>query len=184
MGLSVINVEIIRLVEAGCKYIQIDEPLFARKPQEAIDYGISNLEKCFKNIETSNVEKITHICCGYPDKLDAVNYPKAPLSSYHQIAKLLDNSIIDTVSIEDAHRYNDLILLENFKKTKIILGLIKIASSMEETIDEIQTRIKKALNHIDLNRLIAAPDCGLGHLPRNLAKKKLKTMVEAVKKIN
>ena len=68
------------------------------------------------------------------------------------------------------------------KKTKIILGLIKIASSIEETIDEIQIRIEKALNHIDLNRLIAAPDCGLGHLPRNLAKKKLKTMVEAVKK--
>ena len=179
---NVINVEIKRLVAAGCKYIQVDEPLFARKPQEAIDYGIFNLEKCFKNIETSDTEKITHICCGYPDKLDAVNYPKAPLNSYHQIAKLLDNSIIDTISIEDAHRYNDLNLLESFKKTKIILGLIKIASSIEETIDEIQIRIEKALNHIDLNRLIAAPDCGLGHLPRNLAKKKLKTMVEAVKK--
>jgi len=177
-----INVEIKRLVAAGCKYIQVDEPLFARKPQEAIDYGIENLAKCFDGIENSGVEKITHICCGYPDKLDAVNYPKAPLNSYHKIAKQLDGSIIDTVSIEDAHRYNDLNLLESFKKTKIILGLIKIASSVEETIDEIQIRIEKALNHIDLNRLIAAPDCGLGHLPRNLAKKKLKTMVEAVKK--
>jgi len=177
-----INVEIKRLVKAGCKYIQVDEPLFARKPQEAIDYGIYNLEKCFEGIENSNVEKITHICCGYPDKLDAVHYPKAPLNSYHKIAKLLDNSIIDTVSIEDAHRYNDLNLLEKFKKTKIILGLIKIASSVEETINEIQIRIDEALNHIEPNRLIAAPDCGLGHLHRNLAKKKLKTMVEAVKK--
>ena len=114
--------------------------------------------------------------------MDAVNYPKAPLSSYHQISKLLDDSILDTISIEDAHRYNDLSLLESYKKTKIILGLIKIASSVEETIDEIQIRIEKALNHIDVNRLIAAPDCGLGHLPRNLARKKLKTMVEAVKK--
>ena len=35
-----INVEIKRLVEVGCKYIQVDEPLFARKPQEAINYGI------------------------------------------------------------------------------------------------------------------------------------------------
>ena len=41
--------------------------------------------------------------------------------------------------------------------------------------------VKKALNHIDANRLIAAPDCGLGHLPRILVKKKLKIMVEAVK---
>ena len=60
--------------------------------------------------------------------------------------------------------------------------MVKIASSIEETIDEMQMRIEEALNHIDLNRLIVAPDCGLGHLPRNLAKKKLKTMVEAVKK--
>ena len=28
-----INVEIKRLVNAGCKYIQVDEPLFARKPK-------------------------------------------------------------------------------------------------------------------------------------------------------
>ena len=32
-----INVEIKRLAAAGCKYIQVDEPLFARKSQEAID---------------------------------------------------------------------------------------------------------------------------------------------------
>ena len=37
-----INVEIKRLVVAGCKYIQVDEPLFARKPKEAIEYGIAD----------------------------------------------------------------------------------------------------------------------------------------------
>jgi len=172
--------ELNRLVDAGCKYIQIDEPLFARKPKEAIEYGVENLEKCFDGISNTDVEKITHICCGYPDKLDAVDYPKAPLDSYHQIAELLDKSIIDSISIEDAHRYNDLSLLEKFKQSKIIFGLIKIASSEEETISEIQKRVKDVLEHIDRERLIAAPDCGLGHLPRNLAMKKLKTMVEAL----
>ena len=39
----------------------------------------------------------------------------------------------------------------------------------------------EAINYIDQSRLIAAPDCGLGHLPRNLAMKKLKIMVQAVK---
>ena len=86
--------QIKNLVKAGCKFIQVDEPLFARKPKEAIEYGIKNLEKCFEDISNPDVEKITHICCGYPDKLDAINYPKAPLDSYHQIAELLDNSII------------------------------------------------------------------------------------------
>ena len=178
-----INIEIKRLVEAGCKYIQVDEPLFARKPENALTFGIKNLEKCFDGITSTDVEKITHICCGYPDKLDAVNYPKAPLDSYKKISKQIDKSIIDTVSLEDAHRYNDNELFDSFKKTKLIIGLIKIASSQEETEEEIIKRIKSISNHIDIDRIIAAPDCGLGHLPKQLAKRKLKTMVRAVKNI-
>ena len=179
---EVINVEIKRLQKAGCKYIQVDEPLFARKPQQAIDFGIDNLAKCFEGLENTEIEKITHICCGYPDKLDVINYPKAPLDSYKKIAKALDASLIDSVSIEDAHRYNDLELLRNFTKTKVIFGLIKIASSQIETKEEIENRILDALNYIDKQQLIAAPDCGLGHLPRQLAIEKLKIMVDVAKK--
>ena len=129
----------------------------------------------------NDVEKIVHICCGYPDKLDAINYPKAPLESYFSISNQLDESVIDVVSIEDAHRNNDLSLLELYKNTKIIIGLIKIADSNIENIEEIDNRIKSALNHIDKERLIAAPDCGLGHLPRNLAISKLMNLVKAAK---
>jgi 5-methyltetrahydropteroyltriglutamate--homocysteine methyltransferase len=179
-----INIEIKRLVDAGCKYIQVDEPLFARKPENALAFGIENLEKCFEGINQNDVEKITHICCGYPDKLDAVDYPKAPLDSYKKIAKCLDNSIIDSVSIEDAHHYNDLTLLKDYKQTKVIFGLIKIASSKIETVEEIEGRIVEALKNISKDQLIAAPDCGLGHLSRYLAIKKLKIMSQAVKKFN
>jgi len=175
-----INAEIKRLEKVGCKFIQVDEPLFARKPHEALSYGIENLERCFDGLENQDLEKITHICCGYPDKLDAINYPKASTDSYLMISNQLDKSIIDTISIEDAHRYNDLNLLSNFKETKIILGLIKIASSIEETEDEIINRLKNVSKYIDLKNIIAAPDCGLGHLPKKLAKKKLKTMVNAI----
>ena len=177
-----INTEIKRLVDAGCKYIQVDEPLFARKPDNALAFGIKNLEKCFEGINQSNVEKITHICCGYPDKIDAENYPKAPLDSYKKIAKALDSSKIDSVSLEDAHRYNDLSLLKNYKNTKIIFGVIKIASSKIEKVEEIENRMKETLKFISKEQLIAAPDCGLGHLNRELAIKKLKIMSLAAKK--
>ena len=177
-----INTEIKRLVDAGCKYIQVDEPLFARKPENALAFGIENLEKCFEGINQNDVEKITHICCGYPDKLDVVDYPKAPLDSYKKIAQSLDNSIIDSVSIEDAHRYNDLTLLKDYKHTKIIFGLIKIASSKIETVEEIESRIHEVLKFISKEQLIAAPDCGLGHLSRELAMEKLKIMSLATKK--
>ena len=54
-----------------------------------------------------------------------------------------------------------------------------MARQMNESID--MGRIKKALDHIDIKRLLAAPDCGLGHLPRNIAIKKLKNLVAAAK---
>ena len=177
-----INVEVKRLVDAGCKYIQIDEPLFARKPKEALEYGIKNLEKCFEGIDGSKTERIMHMCCGYPDKIDAIDYPKAPLETYKKISKKLDNSIIDVISIEDAHRYNDEDLFKNFLNTKLILGVIKIASSKIETEDEIEDRIKNILKYIDKERLIIAPDCGLGYLSRELAKKKLSVMTNVAKK--
>ena len=114
------------------------------------------------------------MCCGYPDKLDAINYPKAPLDSYKKISKQLDSSILDAISIEDAHRYNDEEIFEDFKNKKLILGLIKIASSKEETEQEIEQRIKAVLRYIDKERLIAAPDCGLGFLPKRTSYKKIK----------
>ena len=80
------------------------------------------------------------------------------------------------------HRYNDLQLLRNFTKTKIIFGLIKIASSQKETEEEIENRVLDALSYIDKQQLIAAPDCGLGHLPRQLAIEKLKILVNVAKK--
>ena len=95
---------------------------------------------------------------------------------------MLDNSIIDSISIEDAHRYNDLNLLSKYKNKKIIFGVLKIASSKTDSEEDIYNRVKEALNHIDKERLILAPDCGLGHLPRELSKKKLKIMSEVANK--
>jgi len=38
-----LKTELAELVRAGCTNIQIDEPLLARKPEEALDYGIDIL---------------------------------------------------------------------------------------------------------------------------------------------
>ena len=177
---NAINTEIKRLVDSGCRYIQVDEPLFARKPSEAIDYGIDNLERCFHGCP-KEIVKIAHICCGYPNKLDAVDYPKAPLESYWKISEALNNSTIDQISLEDAHRNNNLSLLEKFDSKTIILGVVKIASSEMETEEKINQRVQQALEHIDERRLILAPDCGLGFLPRELCLQKLKIITKVAK---
>ena len=177
-----INKEILSLVDAGCKYIQVDEPLFARQLDDAFSFGMEGIERCFHGVPR-DVKKIIHMCCGYPDHLDDENYKKADPDSYHQLASEVDKLDIDQVSIEDAHCQNNLDLLEKFQKKSVILGTIAIASSRVETEDKIIDRIKSALNHIDRNRLVIAPDCGLGLLTPVLAEKKLRVMCSAVKKV-
>jgi len=173
-----LNVEIRRLADAGCPAIQVDEPVFARKVEDALAFGIDHLERCFHKVPPST-ERVVHICCGYPDRLDAEDYPKAPQSAYPELAPALDEARIDAVSIEDAHRPNDLALLERFARTKVLLGVIAIARSRLEPAEEIRTRLQAALDHIDPARLVAAPDCGLGFLGPALTRDKLRALVAA-----
>ena len=62
-----------------------------------------------------------------------------------------------------------------------MLGVVAIAKSRIETVEEIGDRLRKALEHIDSDRLISAPDCGLGFLTRELALAKLTNLVTAAK---
>ena len=173
-----LNQEILSLAKAGCRYIQVDEPVFARKPSNALNYGIENLERCFDGLP-EGVNSIVHICCGYPNALDSENYLKADPSAYFELADSIDQSLVSSVSIEDAHRTNDLKLLESFRETTVILGLIDVAKSRIEEAHQIRKRISSALEHISADRLIAAPDCGLGLLNRQLARAKLKNLCNA-----
>ena len=56
-----------------------------------------------------------------------------------------------------------------------------VARSRIETKDEIVSRVKKALEFIDKDQLILAPDCGLGFLTPEIIKEKLQNMVSAAK---
>jgi len=46
-----------------------------------------------------------------------------------------------------------------------------------------EARLKSALEHIDRERLIAAPDCGLGLLPRDIAVAKMTNLCVAAARI-
>ena len=173
-----VNKEILALVDARCRYIQVDEPLFARQVQDALDFDIEGLERCFHGVP-DNATKIVHMCCGYPEHLDYEDYKKADPDSYHLLARHVDAIGIDQVSIEDAHCCNDLTLLESFENVSIIFGSVSVARSRVETVDNVEARIRSALKYIDRERLVIAPDCGLGLLPPELAVAKLKVMCAA-----
>ena len=172
-----LNGEVLALAKAGCKYIQIDEPLFARKPEAALDYGIEALARCFYGVP-ADVTRVMHMCCGYPNHLDQTDYLKADPQSYADIATALDGTV-DQISIEDSHRHNPPELFSMFQRSCLIVGFVAIASSRVESVDEIRSRIEAVLEHVPKERLIAAPDCGLGFLGRELALAKLKNLCAA-----
>jgi len=175
-----LNREIRGLAEAGCRYIQIDEPIFARKPKEALDYGVECLDRCWHGVP-SDITKVMHMCCGYPNFLDQTDYHKADPQAYFDLARAIDDTATDMVSIEDAHRHNDLSLLDSFENTTVILGVVAIARSRVETVEEVRARLQAAMDYLPAERLVAAPDCGLGLLSRDLAMEKLRVMSNAAK---
>jgi len=170
---DVLAVEIGRLANAGCRWIQVDEPLFARSPDKALAYGVEALDRCFAKVP-AEVNKVVHVCCGYPSDLDLAEYPKADPGAYFDLAAAIDQSSVDAISLEDAHRHNNLALLERFVRTTVVLGAVNIARTRVETTDEIRGRLITALDHIDRDRLIAGPDCGLIMLDRQTAVAKLR----------
>jgi len=177
-----LNVEIRRLAAAGCGWIQVDEPVFVRDPALANELGVELLARCFHAVP-DHVRRVVHMCCGYPSSLDEDDYPKADAGCYALVAAALDAAPVDVVSIEDAHRHNDLGLLERFTGTTVMLGMVDIASTKLESIEEIRSRLLDALRHIDASRLMAAPDCGLVMLDRQLAVAKLRHLVAAASSV-
>ncbi|EDO27605.1 predicted protein, partial [Nematostella vectensis] len=107
---------------------------------------------------------------------DQQDYIKADPDAYLKIASKLDSSGFDHISIEDAHRHNDLELFHKFKQSKVVLGVIKIASSQIETVQQVKQRLEEVLTVLPADRLIVAPDCGLGFLSEKQALEKLSVM--------
>jgi 5-methyltetrahydropteroyltriglutamate--homocysteine methyltransferase len=177
-----VNREVIALVDAGCQYIQVDEPLFARKVEDALAFGMEGLERCFHGVPKS-VTRVVHMCCGYPNYLDDTDYKKADPDSYHRLSAAIDSAAFDQVSVEDAHCCNDLSLLDKFPNKTVIFGAVAIASSRLETVDEVEARLRTALEHIDRDRLVVAPDCGLGLFNAEQAEAKLRVMCEAAARV-
>ena len=145
---EIINTEVRALADAGCTWIQIDEPIFARHPRNALDYGVTALSRCFQGVP-GHLNRAVHICCGYPGDIDLEDFPKADARAYFDLAAALDAAPVDAVSIEDAHRHNDLSLLDQFSDTSVILGVVNIAQTRLETPAEIARRLTAALRHID-----------------------------------
>jgi 5-methyltetrahydropteroyltriglutamate--homocysteine methyltransferase len=61
----------------------------------------------------------------------------------------------------------------------MILGVLDLGTAAVEEQAVVERRIRAALEHIEPERLILAPDCGMKYLPRASAFDKLEVMAHA-----
>jgi len=164
---QVLNEEIREMKDAGADVIQIDEPHMAAHPIEARRHGIAAIDKALDGIEGTTV---VHMCFGYA-------YVVAEKPSGYVFLPELDKCCAQAISIEAAEPGLDPAILAELPSKQVLYGVINLGDETVETPEIIADRLRGALAHISPDRLIAAPDCGMKYLPRDVAFGKLQAMV-------
>ncbi len=165
---AAVNAEIRDLFAAGADVVQVDEPYAQARPEQARQYGLAALERALDGIEGTTA---VHVCFGY-----AAIIHERP-TGYSFLPELC-GCRVQQVSIETAQSNLDTAVLEGLRGKTIILGVVDLADLRVETPEVIAARIRRALPHVDADRVVVAPDCGMKYLPREVAFAKLRAMVE------
>ncbi len=165
---AAVNAEIRDLFAAGADYVQIDEPYMQARPEKAREYGLEALNAALEGIAGPTA---VHICFGY-----AAIIHERP-AGYSFLPELADCRC-NQVSIETAQSNLDTAVLENLRGKTIILGVIDLSTHEVESAETVAARIARALPHVDADKVIVAPDCGMKYLPRESAFGKMRAMVE------
>jgi 5-methyltetrahydropteroyltriglutamate--homocysteine methyltransferase len=169
----VMNMELKELVKAGAKYIQIDEPYYSGFPED-IHWGVKVLNTLVEGVQAKIA---VHICYGN-------RYGKPSWEgSYRYLFPAILDAKVHSLSLEFARRGGeDLDLFREFKVPfELGAGVIDVKDNSVETPDIVAERIRKTLNFVSPDKLYVLPDCGLFHVPRDIAFGKLRAMVEGAR---
>jgi 5-methyltetrahydropteroyltriglutamate--homocysteine methyltransferase len=165
---AAVNEEIKDLFAAGADYVQIDEPYMQARPDAAREYGVDALNAALDGVEG---ETAVHICFGYAAIIHERPEGYSFLPEFEQCS-------CNQVSIETAQSGLDTSVLTTLPNKTIILGVINLEDMEVETPDLVAERIRNALPHVDKERVIVAPDCGMKYLPRDVAFGKMQAMAD------
>lgn len=172
---TILNQEARELEAAGVDIIQFDEPAFNVFFDEMKDWGVATLERAAEGLRA---ETVVHICYGYGIK--ANTDWKATLGAewrqYEESFPLLQRSSIDTVSLESHNSHVPIDLIELIRGKNVMLGAIDVASHEVETPEEVADTLRRALQFVDADKLIASSNCGMAPLPRQVAFEKLSAL--------
>ncbi|MGH3718986.1 MAG: hypothetical protein ACRDRI_09135 [Pseudonocardiaceae bacterium] len=168
---QVLNAEARALAAEGARLLQIDEPFLAGYPE---DVGVA-VEAI--NIVTKGVDVTwgLHVCYGN-------RYARPSWERHYDFLfpAVLDANV-DQLILEFARKgYEDLEVIQRFGWDRALgLGVVDVKTEQIESAELIAARIHRALDAFPADKLIINPDCGLRHLPADVARAKLTAMVEA-----
>lgn len=160
--------EMADLFAAGADIVQLDEPWLQAKPEVAGEYGLEALNKALEGAAGTTA---VHICFGY------AAMTKARPEGYSFLPQL-KNCTCDQISIETAQSNLDTSVLEELRGKTIMVGTLDLSDMKVETPETVAERIRRALPHVDPEKVVVAPDCGLKYLPRDVAFGKMRAMAE------
>jgi 5-methyltetrahydropteroyltriglutamate--homocysteine methyltransferase len=163
-----VNAEIKDLFAAGCDVVQLDEPYMQARPDKARAYGLKALERALAGVEGTTA---LHICFGYAHLIH--ERPEG-----YSFLPELGASEVQQISIETAQSHLDTAVLATLTGKTIILGVLDLSTPEIESPETVAERIRRALPHVPVERIIVAPDCGLKYLPREIAFGKMKAMAD------
>jgi 5-methyltetrahydropteroyltriglutamate--homocysteine methyltransferase len=166
---DVVRDEVADLFAAGADIVQLDEPYLQARPEPARQYGVEVLHRA---LDGAPGPTALHICFGY-----AAIIHERP-EGYSFLAELAD-APVGHVSVETAQSNLDPTSLRPLMGKGIVLGVLDLSTPEVETPEVVADRVRRALDHVDVDKLVLSSDCGLKYLPRASAAGKMRSLVEA-----
>ena len=167
---QVLNAEARALADAGAELLQIDEPFLAGHPEDA---GVA-VEAINIVIHGVDVTWGLHVCYGN-------RYARPSWEGHYDFLfpAVLDANVDQLVLEFGRKGYEDLHVIQRLGWDRALgLGVVDVKTEQVESAELITARIWKALETFPPEKLIINPDCGLRHLPADVARAKLVAMVE------
>jgi 5-methyltetrahydropteroyltriglutamate--homocysteine methyltransferase len=163
---AAVNAEL-RELEPVVDWLQLDEPYLQAHPDRARAYGVAVIDRALAGLGKPTC---VHLCFGYAFSHALAGTTK---SGGYRFLGELEASRATQVSIEAAQPRLDLAVLRELPSKTIVLGVLDLGDPMPETPGVVARRLEAALAHVSAERLVAAPDCGMKYLPRDVARAKL-----------
>ena len=170
---TAVNAEL-RELEPLVDWLQLDEPYLQAHPERARAYGVAVIDRALDGLVKPTC---VHLCFGYAYSHALAGTTK---SGGYRFLPELNASRATQVSIEAAQPRLDLDVLGELTKV-IVLGVLDLGDATPETPATVARRLEAALERLPAARLVAAPDCGMKYLARDVACAKLRALVEGTR---